>query len=231
MGGLTNSQSSIIAWTGGMPKADWSRLNPGAKQKPSKSTQHRSCDSSAAALKQDILRRNGTTEKFSKGKDIDVFLRKVWQHFKYHGMDTITYLPDPIDPATIMSSVVEMHSRFSMEYAAAALATQAKLYDKYDVSNDSDATNFLMESVDDEIFKELDLVCGDDKYFPIVFLEFMKIARTVTVERINQLKAQIRRFRSDIGCIPNGIHYLSKRMPRLLADEAFEDYLLVNTRS
>lgn len=191
IGGIVTKAGHQLAWTGGRPKIDWSGLDPKAKQTPAETTQLRN-EYHSVAYKQDQARIEGLSEKFDKGSDLEVFITKVWKHLERHGLDSITYLPDPANPTVDMSSVVEMHARFTLDHVRAFIGSQWTKYDNYDLSNDSAAKEFLMNSVSAEIYKELHLACEKEDSFPVTFMQFMKIVRTVTIEHITNVKERIK---------------------------------------
>ena len=83
------------------------------------------------------------------------FQRKVMKHLVEHGLDTITYLPDPADKYE-MISVVSDHARFNHKTdGAMANKRMESKFDKYDIQNDKDAKDFLLSSVDEDLEKEL----------------------------------------------------------------------------
>ena len=60
-------------------------------------------------------RCKGFEDKFSKNGDLYKFQRRLNDHLKIMGMDTITYLPDPADNDQ-MVNVITDHTRFTQAY-------------------------------------------------------------------------------------------------------------------
>ena len=76
-------------------------------------------------------------------------------------MDTIAYLPDPAT-ATKMISVVNEHARFSVKSARIACVFQASNYDEYDHYNDSAASAFLLDSLEETLQQKIEDKADDD---------------------------------------------------------------------
>ena len=94
------AKDSWATWTGGKPEADWSgsdNPNPSSVEP----NQHRSVDIGTQSKSQ-CYRIKGLDPKFGKNSDLLVFQKDVMQHLKEHGLDTITYLPDPTKKDTLV---------------------------------------------------------------------------------------------------------------------------------
>ena len=108
-------QDTWAAWTGGKPKADWTGL---LDPSPVSVTPTQYCSSSVSSqAKARAYRVHGLETKFSRNSDLQTFQKKVWKHLVEHGMDTITYLEDPIK-STEVASVVTDHARFDVKTRA-----------------------------------------------------------------------------------------------------------------
>jgi len=141
------------AWTGCLPKADWSGLAATALQEPVTPNQFRS-SSIATAQKGHNFRKSGLPVKFARSGDLVTFQHKVWNHLVDTGMDSIAYIPDPVD-SSLMVNVVEDHGRFTLESVTKQVQSQLTKYDMYDKTNDAEATDFLLDSLEDDLAKEL----------------------------------------------------------------------------
>ena len=111
MGGMvaiTTTESA--AWTGGIPKADWSELEDPTATFLSPN-QLRPIQV-GAAQKAYNARKEGLSTKFAKGGSIKDFSDKVLSHLEDTGMDTIAYLPSPTDH-TKMINVIREHAHFT----------------------------------------------------------------------------------------------------------------------
>jgi len=73
-------------WTGGKPKPDWTGLEV-PDPLAIKPTQYRP-SSITGKTKSQIYRVKGLEKKFSRGSNLQVFERKVFEHLTQHGMDT-----------------------------------------------------------------------------------------------------------------------------------------------
>ena len=94
------------------------------------------------------------TDKFDKTSDRQTFVTDVMTRFKDTGMDTITYLRDPVEDSK-MISVVTMNARFTLESVTKLIEPQVKLYDSYDLKNDRAAVKFLLASLEPTLRKRV----------------------------------------------------------------------------
>ena len=171
MGGIVprGSREDPSPWTGGLPKADWSGLDPSEPTRPRTTNQLRPVGSSAAQ-KGYTHRETGLTTKFARDGDLPQFENHIWRRFYSCGMDTITYVPDPALPTTGMVSIVRGHSRFTVEAVEAQIAPQLLKYDDYDKENDIAASSFLMDSLEGSLEKEVRDVMSPGEPFPETFM-------------------------------------------------------------
>ena len=71
-------------------------------------------------------------------------------------MDSITYLPSPVDSEEIeMITVISNHSKFTLSKAKELKAKQSPKYDQYDHANIRDAREYLLTSVDESLETQL----------------------------------------------------------------------------
>jgi hypothetical protein len=89
---------------------------------------------------------------------------------KDNGLDTITYLPDMRNE---MSCVIHDHSRSTLDSARTASLVQVALYDKYDVTNDSAAIAFLLDSLSPALGEIMWEKLEETDSFHVVWLELM----------------------------------------------------------
>eukprot|EP00978_Attheya_sp_CCMP212_P028607 scaffold99254_cov67-Attheya_sp.AAC.1 len=84
------------AFTGGIPKCDWTELEKPTNEYVSPN-QLRASNAYSSQKSYNYRKKGmeGAEEKFKIGEDLEVFERKVTTQFNESGMDTITYLPDP----------------------------------------------------------------------------------------------------------------------------------------
>ena len=148
----------FVAWTGGKPKYDWTELaDPSPKE--IQPNQYRPTSISTQAKSQ-AFRRMGLDPKYSKGDDILLFQHNVLEHLIDHGLDTVTYVPDPASDGAEpkdkeMLSIINYYGKFTLEDGS-QLGDEIMMlhYDAYD-KNVIDAKKFLYNSVDDHLKKQL----------------------------------------------------------------------------
>jgi hypothetical protein len=127
------------AWTGGKPKLDWSGFKTATADFETPNQMRPIYD-----VKGYNHRKTGLTNKFKETDTLIPFKKRVWTHLKDNGLDTITYLPDMRKE---MSCVIYDHSRYTLDSARTASLKQVKSYDKYDVTNNTAAIAFLLDSL------------------------------------------------------------------------------------
>ena len=184
------SKDSWSAWTGGMPKADWTGLDPSSQLETTSPNQLRPVYVSAAQ-KGYNHRRTGMTTLFNPADDLISFQNAVWDHLTDTGMDTIAYLPDPTDE-TMMSNVVKSHARYTVQSAQLLVKKQLVKYDKYDKTNDKAARTYLLASLTGTLSNKVAEKLEDSDPFPIVWLQFLKAIQSTSIERFEDLKASIK---------------------------------------
>jgi hypothetical protein len=144
------------------------------------------------AQKSHSIRRKGLTTKFQRGDSLQQFEHAISAHLIDNGLDTVAYVPDSIDSSK-MSFIVTDHSRFSTESTADAIAPQLKAYDSYDLANDTTATVFFLDSLHPDLAQEVRDVGTSTDSFPLVFMQLIKLIRSVSIERFEQLKESIKK--------------------------------------
>ena len=191
MGGITQvGEKDFSPWTGGLPKSDWSGLDPSAVGTRLNPNQLRPVQITASQ-KGYNFRSTGLTSKFSRSSDLSTFEDSVWQHLCKTGMDTIAYVPDPINPS-VMVNVVEEHGRFSVDTVNSQVAPQLLLYDVYDKNNDEAAQFFLLDSLEPDLKKEVRDLMDQGEAFPTTFLRLIQLIRSTSIDRFENLKHRIK---------------------------------------
>ena len=191
MGAVTTvSKDSWAAWTGGLPKADWTGLHPSAQLDPTSPNQLRPVYVSAAQ-KGYNYRRTGMTVQFKPTDDLTDFQNAVWEHLTDTGMDSIAYLPDPTD-GTKMTDVVNSHSRYTVQSAQTLVKAQLVKYDPYDKTNDKAARTYLLASLTATLCSKVKDKLEATDPFPIVWLKFLKSIQSTSIERFEDLKTSIK---------------------------------------
>ena len=193
MGGLVQSSKDEFAtWTGGKPLADWSGLHPSSSTKLRVPTQARPTSVSSSAKAYGYRTAGFETKFFAKDKDFMSFSRKVLRHLEDHGMDTISFLPDPLDKNE-MISVVKNHARFSLEYAQQEYAKLKNSMDTYDTSNHEAAVTFLRNTLDPDLEELLDTRMDEDEAFPIAWLRLTDLVVSSSIDKFETIKDRIKK--------------------------------------
>jgi hypothetical protein len=186
MGGLTQTDTDKwIAWTGGKPKVDWSGFLDVTLVDFETPNQMRP----VYDVKGYNHRKTGLSTKFNKSDMLIPFKKRVWTHLKDNGLDSISYLPDMRNE---MSCVIYDHSRYTLESAKVASKTQAFLYDKHDVTNNTAAVAFLLDSLAPALAEIISEKLEETDSFHVVWLELMNEIQVQTVERIESIKKEIK---------------------------------------
>ena len=190
-GGIRKVDSkSYGVWVGGEPKADFSGLKDPDPPTTS-ATQFRST-SISAQQKAQFYRTTGLDDKFSRSKNLLVFQQKIWKHMKEFGLDTIAYMVDPADSTNVVT-VVSDHGRFTYkEGSDKARELQKNHYDEYDRANSDDAVKFLLNSIDEDLQKQLYQGCSDDDPFIVYWLRLIKIINVATSEHYEAMEDKLK---------------------------------------
>jgi hypothetical protein len=108
MGGLTQTDhDKWCAWTGGIPKLDWTGLEVEATDYDTPNQLR-----SIYNVKGYNHGKGGLSLKFNKTNQLVPFKKSIWNHLQENGLDTVTYLPDM---RKVVSSVIYDHSRYTLE--------------------------------------------------------------------------------------------------------------------
>jgi hypothetical protein len=143
MGDIVNLPGGTqIAWVGGKPNTSWTGLDPMTIPIPTP-TMYRNVGSKD--VKSFAYRTRGLEQKLTVKDDLRAMSRKIFNHLKQHGMDTISYIPDPANPS-VMESVVEKPNLFTKDYVITKISNYTVLFDDYDCLNDRTAVDFLLAS-------------------------------------------------------------------------------------
>ena len=191
MGGLETIGTSIIPWTGGKPNYVWSGLeNPQGTILPS---MYRPTSISSSA-KSRSYRVYGLSNKFSMDSDLLTFQRKMMEHLAEYGMDSISYLRSPRG-GNNMVCIISDHPLFTIQEAEAKEGEISHEYDAYDLANIKDSIKFLFNSLDEELEKQMYENCKDSDTFIIHWMNLMLIVGSVSMDRFDRIKEEIRRLK------------------------------------
>ena len=193
-GGVEETSIDVFtAWTGGKPRADWTALedpNPTSIDP----NQYRS-NSISGSAKSKHYRTSGLDAKFTCESDIHVFQKDVWNHLVEFGMDTITYMEDPFNTGTEVVSVIFNHARFDYRNGVQESNTMMSngTWDRYDWENIRDAKRFLLNSLDEDLKKQLYESRSDEDSFTAYWLNLIHIIKSVSIDRFDKIKDRIKR--------------------------------------
>ena len=188
MGGIKEIDTDkFMAWTGGKPKIDWSGLE--TKQNAVRPTQFRA--QGVADVKSYTHRVSGLKIKLDKDAALENFCTNFWKHMKTCGMDTIAYVPDPADK-TVMKSVVENHARFTKEYVKEQVTYLKTQWDNYDLNNDDEAKQFLLNSMKPNFKTSVEQIMVDDDSFAYTWVSAMRRINENTYEYFEGIKIEVK---------------------------------------
>ena len=187
MDGLVQvKHDAYSAWTGGKPKADWSKLEDTSPEYEQTTQLRLMVDDSGFSKC-----CKGLEDKFSKNGDLYKFQRRLIDHLKIMGMDTITYLPDPADNDQ-MVNVITDHTRFTQAYVRSAAPIQYAKYDAYDRFNDRAARLMFVDSLNDTLKGEIQDRIPDEPSFLEVWMLFIQTLQSDSMERFKDMEKEVR---------------------------------------
>ena len=133
-------------------------------------------------------------DKFKHGDDLAYFNDNLFEFFKLHGMDTVTYRKDPTG-TNLMYSVVTEYPRFTIESVSDQWKNdyQSK-YDKYDKQNDYSAKRCFLSSLEESLHKNILAKIDDQMTFPEVFLTFVQHEIPISHEKYESVERSIVNF-------------------------------------
>ena len=171
---------------GGKPLYDWSGLDP---TDISAMTPNKFRGEYHKSQKSFYYRVKGLDTKITAKDDLRETCRNIFDHLVTHGMDTISYLPDPANP-TKMESVVEKPNMFSKAYVVSELPYFTPLWDSYDKENDECATKFFLASLSEEMLRKVrDALATTTKpTFLLTWMTFVEKIRVISVGRVDGLQ-------------------------------------------
>ena len=173
-------------FVGGKPLYDWSGLDPNIIPT---TTPNQFRGESHKEQKSFYYRVKGLDTKIGAKDDLRETCRNVFDHLVTHGLDTISYLPDPANP-TVMQSVAEKPNMFSKTYVTTKLPVYTALWDSFDRENDECATKFFLASLNDEMLRKVrDALATTTKpTFILTWMTFVEKIRVISVGRVDGLQ-------------------------------------------
>lgn len=178
-----------VAWTGGKPKRTWQGLEDTSVMPTPLMVRH----VGSKDVKGYTLRTKGLETKFGLKDDLRAFCRKVMKHFIQCGLDTITYVIDPVDD-TKMESIVECPNKFTKAYVMNRTRRYPHVYDSYDALNDRTARDFVIDSLSSELERKVSaaLASTPDPSFANVWMTLIEKIRLLSVDRFTNLETKIK---------------------------------------
>ena len=193
MGNLEQvNATDFTPWTGGMPKVDWSELDDSCKDQPVTPSMYRAVGSKDAKSYQHRIK--GLSKKLDSTltTPLNTFISAFLNHMKLHGMDTITYLPDPGD-STKMCSVVTHYTRFKLDdVKAVSKAFYENEFDVYDKANDKAAQLLLANSISASLYLEVENNVLPDDTFAIMWMKVLQLIHRNTHQFFTEIENQIK---------------------------------------
>ena len=178
---------------GGKPNSDWSGLQP--NQVFRTTPFHYRRPEMTSDSKGYLIRSTGLTTKFSMSDDVLQFQSSVWHHLISHGMDTIAYLQDPTDTSKVIT-VVENHARFTADLKTTKVAADLlySKFDKHDLSNDSAATAFLLDSLETKFATIVIRKVKEEDSFAMVWLKKIQFVVAPSLDCWDVIKERSKRL-------------------------------------
>ena len=114
------------------------------------------------------------------------------KHFVQYGLDTNTCVSHPSIKATVVS-VLAHHGLCTLKDGETRSTLLVENhYDVYDKANDSDAKEFLLNSVSNDLEKQLYENCNNNDSFIMHWLNLVHIVKTVFIYCFDQVRDRIK---------------------------------------
>ena len=91
-----------------------------------------------------------------------------------------------------MTTVVEHHGRFTLEYTKKASQEIITKWDDYDKENDAEAILFLLNSLQHNFKKAIQQIIIDEHTFVIVWITIMRKCNQNSLEYFKKLEVRIK---------------------------------------
>lgn len=199
MGGM---KSNTIAWTGGVPKADWSALDETQSTKPYSTYCQRNTDNWNEENKANFRRSTAPKGLQIKSTTTNLYAIKstLWAHMCKHGLDTIFYVPDPQNNTKVIN-VIENHSKLDSAYVRTAVAKFQAKWDDYDTANDESARDVLINSLESTFHEHLRSLKLERMSAADVWMAIARSIRSTSTQYFDDLRQKIRT--SSPRTVPN----------------------------
>ena len=176
---------------GGKPNSDWTGLD--GDQTFVTTPFHFRRPEMTSDSKGYLLRSTGLTTKFGKADDVLDFEQHVWNHLTKHGLETIAYLRDPTNSSKVID-VVRNHARFAADIKTSKVSADFfyNRFDKHDLSNDSAAKMFLIDSLEEKFAKSVQRKMKEGDSFALVWLKLIQLVVAPSLDRWDVCKDKIK---------------------------------------
>ena len=176
---------------GGKPNKDWTGLD--LNQTYKSTPYHYRKAEMTSDIKGYSVRSTGLIEKFKSSSDVLRFQGRVWKHLTAHGLETISYLRDPTNEDEVLD-VVNSYPLYmgNMKKSQELIKLFRNKFDSFDMSNDSAAKTFLIDSLDDKLAASLERRVRADDGFVQAWLKLIQLVLPPSLDRFDVLKDKIK---------------------------------------
>jgi len=196
IGGLTASGKP---WTGGQP-------NPGWTSSTSKSPASPYCLRDEEDMKLYKFRTAAPTgekkamlfRRDDKKLTLRNFADEVLKHLETTGMDSVFYVPDPLEP-TVMLNVITHHSRFTVDMVSDfvskltdELDPNKPKFDDFDIDNLKISRLYLENVLEVGLLNDLRATAPRDMTGPEFWMCLVAEVQSDSLERLRQIEANIK---------------------------------------
>ena len=176
---------------GGKPDKDWTGLDLDQTYK-STPFHYRKAEMTSD-IKGYCVRSTGLLDQFKSSSDVLRFQGRVWKHLTAHGLETISYLRDPTNEDAVLD-VVNSYPLYmgNMKKSQELIKLFRNKFDSFDMSNDSAAKTFLLDSLDDKLATSLERRVRADDGFVVAWLKLIQLVLPPSLDRFDVLKDKIK---------------------------------------
>ena len=170
---------------GGKPNSSWTGLAP--DQQFLSTPYHFRKAEMTSDIKGYTLRSTGLTKKFHAKDDLLQFQGRVWKHLCDHG------LQDPTNPDQVLDIVNNYpHFMANMKLTEELCDSFRKKFDEFDMSNDSAAKAFFLNSLDDKVATSLERRGKTSDGFVMTWIRLILLILPPSLDRFDILKDKIK---------------------------------------
>ena len=114
--------------------------------------------------------------RYKHGGDLDFFCKMFEKHLQKYGLDTIAYREDPTKRGTMISLFSE-YPKLTAEEVKIQNIIYSTSYDEYDKQNDKEAIECFLNSINEELCKDILARTEDKMLFSEIFMIFIEHER------------------------------------------------------